>query len=253
MPTLVVSQTMPDAPVRRVGSHDRVFYSSMAVAMAAMAIVGFAPTFYLKVFSGGPMTTFGSGRPFTPLVYIHGVLFTAWVALFIVQTALISGRRVAVHRRVGIGGAVLAAAMIVVATMTALAGTKRGSGPPGIPPLTFLAIPIFDMVMFTTFITAALVLRRHKEAHKRLMLLGYVSILAAPAARLPGVLPLGPLAFYGIAFGFLAAGIVYDLVSRRRVHPAYVWGGALLVASVPFRLAISSTATWTAIAQALTR
>jgi hypothetical protein len=253
MPTIAVSQMVPQAPLRRVGSHDRVFYGSVAVSMALMAIVGFAPTFYLRLFSGGPMATFGAGRPFTPLIYIHGALFTAWVALFIVQTALISARRVALHRRIGVGGALLAAAMIAVATMTALAAVKRGSGPAGIPPLAFLAIPLFDMIMFTTFITAALALRRNKEAHKRLMLLAYVSIMGAPAARLPGVLPLGPLAFYGIAFVFLASGIVYDLVSRRRVHPAYIWGGTLLVASVPLRLAISGTATWMAIAQALTR
>ena len=253
MPTIAVSQTMPQAPVRRMGSHDRVFYGSVAVSMALMAIVGFGPTFYLRPFTGGPMVTFGAGRPFTPLIYIHGALFTAWVALFIVQTALISARRVALHRRIGVGGALLAAAMIAVATMTAVAAAKRGAGPAGIPPLVFLAIPLFDMVMFTTFITAALALRRKKEAHKRLMLLAYVSIMGAPAARLPGVLPRGPLAFYGIAFVFLAAGIVYDLVSRRRVHPAYVWGGTLLLASVPLRLAISGTATWVAFAQALTR
>jgi hypothetical protein len=253
MPTAVVSQTLPQAPVHRVGSHDRVFYGSVAVSMALMAIVGFGPTFYLRPFRGGPMATFGSGRPFTPLIYVHGALFTAWVALFIVQTALISARRVALHRRMGVGGALLAAAMIAVATMTALGAAKRGSGPPGIPSLVFLAIPLFDMVMFTTFITAALALRRKKEAHKRLMLLAYISIMGAPAARLPGVLPLGPLAFYGIAFVFLAAGIIYDLVSRRRVHPAYLWGGTLLVASVPLRLAFSGTATWMAIAQALTR
>ena len=253
MPSIAVSRTMPHAPVRPVGSRDRVFYGSVAVCMALMAIVGFAPTFYLRLFSGGPMVTFGAARPFTPLIYVHGALFTAWVALFIVQTALISARRVALHRRIGVAGALLAAAMIAVATMTALAAAKRGSTPPGIPPLAFLAIPLFDMMMFTTFITAALALRRNKEAHKRLMLLAYVSIMGAPAARLPGVFPFGPLAFYGIALVFLAAGIVYDLVSRRRVHPAYVWGGTLLVASVPFRLAISGTATWTAIAQALTR
>jgi hypothetical protein len=253
MPTLAVSQTMPQAPVRGVGTHDRVFYGSVAVSMALIAIVGFAPTFYLRLFSGGPMTTFAVGHPFTPLIYTHAALFTAWVALFIVQTALISARRVAVHRRVGVVGAALAAAMIAVATMTAVAGAKRGSGPGGIPPLVFLAIPLFDMVTFATFITAALALRRNKEAHKRLMLLAYVSIMAAAAARLPGVFPLGPLAFYGIAFVFLAAGIVYDFVSRRFVHPAYFWGGTLLVASVPLRLAISGTATWMAIARALTR
>jgi hypothetical protein len=253
MPTIAVPQVVSQAPLRRVGSHDRVFYSSVAVAMALMAIAGFARTFYLGLFSGSPLATFGAGLPFTPLIYLHGVLFTAWVALFIVQTALISARRVTLHRRVGFGGALLAAAMIVVATMTALGAVQRGSGPPGISPLAFLAIPLFDMIMFAGFITAALALRRSKEAHKRLMLLAYVSILGAPAARLPGVLPLGPLAFYGIAFVFLAAGIVYDLVSRRRVHPAYIWGGTLLVASVPLRLALSGTATWMAIAQALTR
>ena len=253
MPTIAASQTIPHAPARRVGSHDRVFYSSIAVCMALMAVVGFAPTFYLRLFSDGPMATFSVGHPFTPLIYMHAALFTAWVGLFIVQTALISARRVAVHRRLGVGGALLAAAMIGVATMTALAAAKRGPGPAGMSSLAFLAIPLFDMLMFTTFITAALALRRNKEAHKRLMLLAYVSIMAAPAARLPGALALGPLAFYGIAFAFLAAAIIYDLVSRRRVHPAYIWGGTLLVASVPLRLAISGTATWMAIAQALTR
>jgi len=39
MPTLAASQTMPHAPVRRVGTHDRVFYGSVAVSMAVMAIV----------------------------------------------------------------------------------------------------------------------------------------------------------------------------------------------------------------------
>ena len=53
MPTAGVSQAMTPAPVRRVGSHDRVFYGSVAVSMALMAIVGFAPTYYLGLFRGG--------------------------------------------------------------------------------------------------------------------------------------------------------------------------------------------------------
>lgn len=252
MTTVAVSQTLPQARMRQVGKHDRVFYGSVAVAMAVTAVVGFAPTYYLRLFSGGPTATI-SGGPFTTLVHVHGALFSAWIALFIAQTALISARRVAVHRRLGVAGAVLAAAMIAVATTTAIGMAKRGAAPPGIPALAFFAVPFFDMVMFSTFIVAALALRRKKEAHKRLMLLAYVSIMAAPAARLPGVLAMGPLAFYAIAFVFLVAGIIYDLGSRHRVHPAYLWGGALLVASVPLRLAISGTAAWTVFAQALTR
>lgn len=72
-------------------------------------------------------------------------------------------------------------------------------------------------------------------------------------ARWPGVLPLGPLGFYGLASLFLVAGVVYDLTTRRHVHTAYLWGGALLVASVPLRLALSGTHTWRALAEFLTR
>jgi hypothetical protein len=109
------------------------------------------------------------------------------------------------------------------------------------------------MVLFAAFITTAFVLRRNKEAHKRLMLLAYVTILVAATARLPGVLLLGPPAFFGLACLFIVAGVVYDLLSRRRVHPVYVWGGALFVLSVPARLAFSGTAAWRAFAEFLTR
>jgi hypothetical protein len=211
---------------REAGSHDRAFYGTMAVAMALTVFAGFAPTYYSRFFSGGPSATL-SGGPFTTLVHVHGALFTAWVVLFVVQTALVASRRVAVHRRLGIAGAAIAGAMIVVGATLAVATAKRGGAPPGADPLAFLIVPIFDMVLFATFVTAALVRRRDKEAHKRLMILAYVSILVA--------------------------GIVYDYVTRRRVHPVYLWGGALLVISVPLRLGLSTTSAWRGFAEMLTR
>ena len=238
------------APRHAIGRYDRVFYGGVAIAAAAMTLVGFAPTYYLRFFDGGPSATI-SGGPFSTLVHIHGALFTAWVLLFIVQTALISSRRVAVHRKLGVFGGVLAAAMIIVGVSAAILMGRRGAAPPGIDPLSFMAIPLGDMLMFAGFIAAALARRRDKESHKRLMLLAYASILAAPAARLPGVLPLGPLAFYAIGFLIVIAGVIYDVVSRGTVHRVYLWGGALLVLSVPARLALSGTAAWKAFAQSL--
>jgi hypothetical protein len=238
---------------RRVDAYDRLFYGGMASVLALTVVLGFAPTYYLKVAANDGSLATITGAPATPLIHLHAVLFTSWVALFIVQTALISMRRVTVHRRLGVAGAALAIAMIAVGTLAAIGMAKRGGAPPGVPPLAFLAIPLGDMVMFAGFVTAALVLRRRREAHKRLMLLAYASLMAAPAARLPGMLPLGPFAFYGVALVFPIAGVIYDLATRRRVHPAYVWGGTLLMLSVPLRLLLSSTPAWTAFAQALTR
>jgi hypothetical protein len=236
---------------RRVGAYDRVFYTGMAVALALTVLAGFGPTYYSRFFSGGPAATI-SGGPFTPLLHLHGALFTAWVALFIVQTGLVASHRVSVHRRLGVAGGVLALSMVVVGTLTAIKTAARGAAPPGIDPKSFLAIPLFDMVLFSIFVGSALVLRRNKETHKRLMLLAYISIVVAAVARLPGILPLGPLVFFGLAFVFVIAAMVYDVASRRRIHPAYLWGGGLFAVSVPVRLAVSGTSAWQAFAQFLT-
>lgn len=231
-------------------ARDRVFYSSMAFAMAAVVFVGFAPTYYLRTAFGAPATISGT-TTLSTLAQVHGALFTGWVLLFVVQTALVASHRVRMHRQLGMGGATLAAAMIVVGTWTAIAAAARGSAPPGVDPKAFLIIPLGDMVLFAGFAGAAIWKRRRSETHKRLMVLAYTTILAAAVARWPGVEPLGPLAYFGLAFVFVVIAAVYDVVSRGRVHPAYVWGGALLVASVPFRLMASGTTAWRSVAEFL--
>jgi hypothetical protein len=252
MDTATATRPVLQSAARAAGKRDRLFYGGMATAMGLTVFAGFASTYYLRFFTGGPNTTL-TGGPFTAIVHVHGVLFTAWVLLFIVQTALVASRRVAVHRRLGVAGAVLAAAMVVVGTFLAIASAARGSAPPGVDPLAFLIIPIFDMVLFATFVTTALALRRDKEAHKRLMLLAYISIVVAAVARLPGVLPLGPPAFFGLSFLFVVAAGMYDFLSKRQVHRVYLWGGALIAVSVPVRLVISGTGAWRALAELLTR
>ena len=225
-----------------------MFYSGMAIAMAVTVFIGFARTFYLSAYFGTHGTI--GGRPFSPIIRVHAALFTTWVLLFLVQTSLVASHRVAVHRRLGVAVATLAVVMIAVGTVTALDLAHHGGAPPGIDPLAFLAIPLGDMAVFSVLIATALYLRSKKEAHKRLMLLAYTAILVAAVARFPGVLPLGPLWFFGLTFvPILAFCITYDLVTRQRVHPAYLWGGALLILSVPVRLMISSTPTWHRLAE----
>jgi hypothetical protein len=231
-----------------VGRYDRVFYGGIAIALALTVLVGFGPTYYFRIFSGSPLLT-QAGGPFTLLVHVHAMLFSAWVLLFIAQTTLVAQSRVAVHRRLGIAGGVLAALMVVIGTLTALKKAARGEAPAGIDPNQFLMIPLSDMVFFAGFVSAALLLRANREVHKRLMLLAYVCIVVAAVGRLPGVLPLGPPTFFGLAFLFILAGVIYDKTSRGRVHPAYAWGGTILVISVPLRLLISGTDAWKRVAQ----
>src|SRR4051794_5225285 len=136
-------------PLTPVRNRDRVFFSSMAIAMALAVFIGFARTYYLSSYFGTHATV--SGGPITTIVHVHAALFTAWVLLFIVQTALVATQRVAVHRKLGIAGAVLASGMVAAGLAVALGAARRGSAPPGLTPAAFLVVPLGDMALFTVF------------------------------------------------------------------------------------------------------
>jgi hypothetical protein len=46
--------------------------------------------------------------------------------------------------------------------------------------------------------------------------------------------------------------IAYDTISHRRLHPANLWGGVLILALTPIRFAVSGTAVWLTFARWLT-
>lgn len=233
-------------------ARDRRFYTGMALAILLTVFVGFAPSFYLKALFGAPGV---SGAPIlSPLMHVHGLVFTTWIVLFLVQTRLVAGRRLALHRRLGYGAAGLAVVMIVLGIQAAVDAARRGATPPGgPPPLVFMIVPFADMVIFAALVGAGVWFRNRAETHKRLMLVSTIAILTAAIARWPGVLAGGPLVYFALTDLFVVVGMVYDRMTRGRVHPAYWWGGGLLLASQAGRLALSGTNAWLAFATWLTR
>jgi hypothetical protein len=236
---------MIEAPAlpRPLGArYDRQFYTGMAVAAVVVVFVGFAPTYFLRAsYLSTPLPTY---------LRVHGFLFTTWIALFIAQTSLVAVRRTNVHRRLGWATAVLAVVMVVVGT-TAGIWSMRRQVEAGLAQeaQAFLTTPLFSMVAFAGFVAAAITRRRDPQTHKRLMLLATISILDAAVARLPlEVLRTSSWAYLPATDALLAAAILYDIVSRRSVHQAYVWGGLLLVVEQALRIPVGETAAWQALA-----
>jgi hypothetical protein len=226
---------------------EHLFYTSMAIAIALTAFAGFARTYYLRPYF--------IAEALRPLLHLHGLVFTSWVVLLLIQTTLVAAHRTDLHRRLGIAGALIATLMVIIGTMTAIIRAREGFTPPGgPPPLVFLVIPLSDMVVFASLVSAGLYFRRRSDMHKRLMVLATISLLAAPIARLPlSILKAGPPAFFGLADVFLLPCILYDLVSQGRIHRATAWGAVLIIASQPLRLMLGGTATWLGFATWLTQ
>ena len=139
----------------------------MAIIAALAVFVGFAPTYYLKGLYGTPRLS--------TVRHLHGIVFTLWMILFLVQTTLISAHRPSWHRRLGIAGTGLAGAILIVES----GGHRRGQASaasascgrsipasPGVP-----ADPVDDLVAFAVLAGSVVSNRRKPASHKRLMLL----------------------------------------------------------------------------------
>jgi hypothetical protein len=226
----------------RARRRTRRFYVGMALASALTVFVGFSRSYFLKGWYATP--------ELSRLLHFHAAVFTTWVLFFVAQTALVASGRTYLHRKLGVAGAVLAALVVIVGTTVAITRLRTGVSPlPGIPAQSFFAIPFFDMVVFAILVSTAIYYRRRLEAHKRLMTLSMITLLPAPIARMSFLpFPPGPPTFFALADLFIVALLIYDLTTRRKVHPATIWGGLLVVASQPLRLIIAGTPAWLAFA-----
>ena len=225
--------------------NDRPLYLVAAIVVPLLVLAGFARTYYLKGFFATPPLP-------SRLVHFHGLVMTAWVALFIVQVSLVATRRTKVHQRLGVFGAVLAGLVVVVGILTGLYAAARGHTP-GPPALQFLVVPLGDMVVFAVLIGAALYFRRRLDVHKRLMLVAAINLLTPAIARIPldFIVNGGPLAFFGLTDLCLLAFVAFDTVRHRRLHPALLWGTLFVIAMQPLRLVLAGTDAWMRFAAAL--
>ena len=242
-----MSATTRVAPLpARIIRSDRPLFVGSVILVLVIVFAGFAQTFYLKSWFGTP--------PLSNLLFLHGVVMSAWLGLFVVQTALVEVGRTDLHRRLGVVGAALAVLVVVVGVASALDAGRRGFSPaPQVTPQMFLAIPLVDMFLFALLVGLALAKRRNSGTHKRLMLLATVNMLTPAVARLPidALRQAGLPAFFSITIACVILIVVIDTVRHRRLHPAFGWGAALLIAAVPARIALAQTDAWVSIAHRL--
>jgi hypothetical protein len=228
------------------------FYFNMALACMAVALIGFAPTYWLPLARG----SFSA----SPVVHFHGLLFFAWTIYFAFQTWLAASGQTARHRALGMIGVSLATAMTIFGFLVSVTVMKEsasiGQKDQGI---AFSIVPLSGIAFFAIVVMLAIAANRRPEVHKRLMLLAGISLLDAAVARwfLTFLAPPGPagpppvpvtIAPAFVAYLLLAVAIVFDWRTRGRPHPVYVYGGLALIAVKLLNWPISLTPAWHAFA-----
>ena len=237
-----------ESAIRR--GYERRLFLIVAILFAFVVLIGFGPTYYFKEFFHTPALS-------SVLVHVHGLLMTTWVLLFAAQIWLIRSKNIKIHQKLGLAAVGLAVAIVVIGFFVAVHAAKYGGAtppPPGFPRLSFLAIPMFDLVMFVILFGAAIYYRKQPADHKRLMIMTAINFLPPALARIHLSIfdALGPLAFFGIPAVMAVGLLVYDTRRNGKLNKVFLAGAMLLIASYPLRIAISGTDAWTSFAAWLT-
>lgn len=228
----------------------RFFFVVMASAVIVTVFAGFAPTFYLR-------GAFTQDRPMSVLLHVHGVVFSAWVSLFLVQTLLIARGSRRLHQRLGLVGAGIAAAMVVLVVAAMIEQLRRVNGFP--PPPLALALSAFDIVAFAILVGAALHYRRRPDWHKRFMLSATIILLGAPMFRfIIHFVGIGDMSRVSIVStllvdAFFLPCFAYDLLTRHRIHPAFVVALVLIAMDQVAQSMVVNWGPWVNFSNALQR
>jgi hypothetical protein len=246
---LGASKALPRRPLYRPVNRtvERVFFGGMAILLCVVVVIGFSRTYFAAGMLRAPLPS--------PILHVHGAAFTLWMTLFLVQSALISGRRVAWHRSLGTIAFCLPPIMVVLGFIAAIDALHRGVRIGPLDPAVSSAIPLIGIAWFAIIIFAAWRTRRQPDAHKRLVLLATISLTEAAFGRFPwSHLGLPPAAGAVTGLGILVLLVIaYDLISLHRLHRSTMWAAPITFAVGAFAVPIGMTQAWHSIAAFLSR
>jgi hypothetical protein len=228
---------------KRGGFWREYFYFFMSLLIAATAAYGFSHTIDHNLIHRSPLPPF--------VLYIHAIVFPAWIVFFIVQSALVRSHNVPLHRKLGWFGVGLAVAIIIVGAWTSVSMARFEQSDP-FNSAAFLIVQVMDLSSFAVPFALAIYWRKRSEFHRRLVLIASCALLDAAFGRFPALpLVLSPAGVDAL----ICLGIIRDLIVEGRVHKVYLYALPILIIWQIFAVEtfVHASPWWTNIAHSILR
>jgi hypothetical protein len=206
------------------GNRDHLFYPALTILISATGFAGFSFTYFGPILEGTyPPTGFA--------LHLHGWSFFLWYLLFPLQATLMAAGKDSLHVILGKLSVILVTIMTLTGILVLTVRTEEAVRN-GAPEIWLLYSPLImsNLVLFVMFYTIGITmaLKNRLQAHKRLIIVASAIGLGAGFFRLvlflsgfhPLSLPIGVLS----CSLFIVIGIIYDRISRGKVHRVY-WIG----------------------------
>lgn len=226
---------------------EKYFYFFMALLIPAIVVYGFS-------FTVGP-NLIHPAIPRPRFLDIHAAVFSGWLLLFFIQSALVRTRNVGIHRMLGWFGFAHGIAIPLVGFPIAVVMTRFDFIQLHMAnAISDMIVPFWDMVAFSAAFGLAMYWRKKPEFHRRLIFIASCCLTAAAFGRFPAkILP--PVFFYAGVDALIILGVLRDWFVNRRVHPIYIYALLVLVLGQTFVMYtdLHASAWWVRLSHALTR
>jgi hypothetical protein len=234
----------------------RDVYVAAMLMTVALALVGFWPTYFGPLLSGGVPRHRTASNVFaavTSAIHVHAVVYVLWLLLFVSQVLLAATGRIALHMRVGrwlmAYGFVLIGAGLMVASEGFAARLATGDV---FRAQRWLFGILRELAFFAPFLVAGWIYRRRPEIHKRLMIVATLILVVPAVGRMTFLGTPPPLWKYMVIWPLpVYMAMIHDFRTQKLVHPVYVTGLAAMLA-IRLVLPFGSSPTWQAIARGIT-
>jgi hypothetical protein len=237
------------------GARQRL-YVAAALMTTALAVVGFWPTYFGPLLSGGVPQHRTASNVFeaaTSVIHVHAVVYVLWLLLFVLQVVFAASGRIALHMRVGrwlmAYGLVLIGAGLMVASEGFAARLATGDV---FGAQRWLFGILRELAFFAPFLVAGWIYRHQPEIHKRLMIVATLILVVPAVGRMTFLGTPPPLWKYMVVWPLpVYMAMIHDFRTQKLVHPVYV---IALVAMLAMRLVLpfGSSPTWQTIASRIT-
>lgn len=201
---------------------ERRFFQIMAWVMSLIIVAGF-------------VTNLAMGRSTfdVPWQYhVHGVVFFGWVVIFLAQANFIAGGNVALHKRLGQLAYLWIPLMVVMGFTIMFVSMRRNGGPFFFDQNEFMVSNTLQLLVFAGLGFAALKARRHTGWHRRLMVCAMAILTGPGLGRLlpmPLMMPHAWRIMIVVTMIFPLVGAIADWRRSGKVHPAWLWGIAIVL------------------------
>jgi len=221
----------------RGGLIDKYFYLAMSLLIIAITIWGFSHTVNDALF-----------RPAVPrprILWVHAAVFSGWLLLFLLQSALVRTHNVRLHRTLGWFVAGVGVAMIPLGIVTAIVLGRfdiRVLHEAGAD--TFEFVSFGDMAIFTVWLALGILWRRKPALHRPIFFIATCGLIGAAFGRVPYLVAPHILSYVCVD-AVIALGLLRDLLVDRRIHRLYLIAlPALAVAQYGILYMITTPPLW---------